>query len=177
MKRPTLAVLLTLAGAVAQKPVFRTGTHLVEVQVVVRDKAGKPVFDLDKRQFRVLEDGKPRDIAFFLAPAKQPPSAAKPLPAGVFTNRPEFLPGASQTITAILLDFLNTSQADQLFAKAEVAKYLCQKVSPSRSPSLDLASADAFLRRVAGAPVYVEPAIGLGNDVRIYGPDLLGGGL
>ena len=46
-------------------PTFRTNTNLVIVNVAIKDKSGKPIEDLKKDQFTLLEDGKPQQIAVF----------------------------------------------------------------------------------------------------------------
>ena len=46
-------------------PVFRTGTELVLVNVVVRDKNGEVVRGLTKDDFKVFEDNKPQTIESF----------------------------------------------------------------------------------------------------------------
>ncbi len=60
-----IAFLIMAGMAVAQQPTtFRTGTKLVEVDVVVRDKTG-PAAGLTKEDFSVLDNGKPQEIAVF----------------------------------------------------------------------------------------------------------------
>src|SRR5215472_13343632 len=44
---------------------FRVESELVLVNVVARDKQGKPITDLKQDDFTVLEDGKPQKIASF----------------------------------------------------------------------------------------------------------------
>lgn len=76
--RAMLFMLLTLgglAGAAAQvtKPpvksgeddVIRVDTELVEVPVVITDRAGRPLLNLKQSNFSVSEDGKPQQIADF----------------------------------------------------------------------------------------------------------------
>jgi hypothetical protein len=48
-----------------QSPTFRTNTNLVIVNVAVKDKSGKPIEDLKKEQFTLLEDGKPQQNSVF----------------------------------------------------------------------------------------------------------------
>jgi Ca-activated chloride channel family protein len=77
-KRAMLFLLLTfgaIADAAAQdkKPpvkggedeVIRVDTELVEVPVVITDRAGRPVLNLKQSDFAVFEDGKPQQIADF----------------------------------------------------------------------------------------------------------------
>ncbi|MGB9455185.1 MAG: VWA domain-containing protein [Bryobacteraceae bacterium] len=75
-KRCGAAMLLALAaGAVrgtesqdspqASVPSFQTGTKLVLVPVVVRDREGRTVTDLGRDSFQVFDRGKPQSIAAF----------------------------------------------------------------------------------------------------------------
>ena len=76
MMRPFRAMLaiLVLGAAVGaappsqnpsqtQQPVFRSGVDLVTVDVLVLDKAGRPIPELTAEDFSVTVDGKPRRIA------------------------------------------------------------------------------------------------------------------
>src|SRR5260370_3485247 len=47
------------------KSTFKVESQLVLVSVVARDKWGKPVTDLKREDFTVLEDGKPQKISSF----------------------------------------------------------------------------------------------------------------
>ena len=53
------------AQTTAQRPVFRSGTELVLVNVVVRDKSGALVRGLTQDDFSISEDGKPQSITSF----------------------------------------------------------------------------------------------------------------
>src|SRR3954469_21928500 len=48
-----------------QKPVFRTGTDLVRVDVIVLDKKGVPVPNLTAADFDLQEDGATQEIRSF----------------------------------------------------------------------------------------------------------------
>ncbi|MBP1636701.1 MAG: VWFA-related Acidobacterial domain protein, partial [Acidobacteria bacterium] len=62
-------------------PVFRAATTLVEVDAIVRDKAGRFVDDLVAADFEVLEDGKPQAIeGFYLVRGSAVVPAAAPSP-------------------------------------------------------------------------------------------------
>src|SRR5678815_2925225 len=70
-----------------QTPVFRSGAHLVQVNVVVHDSHGKPVDDLKKDDFSITEQGKPQQISFFsIASADKSAGAPTPLPPHIFSN-------------------------------------------------------------------------------------------
>jgi len=64
------AVSLTIVGNAQKVPaerddVIKVDTQLIEVPVVITDKAGKPVLNLKQNNFVVYEDGKPQDILDF----------------------------------------------------------------------------------------------------------------
>jgi len=82
--RAALAALVTVGLVVsiaAQQPTFRSRADLVEVDVVVVDKAGQPIRDLTQDAFAVRDRGKPQTISTFeelgrertAAPADAPP--------------------------------------------------------------------------------------------------------
>src|SRR5271170_7379392 len=101
-----VAVSMLAQNNASDSPVIRVTTRMVEVNVIVRDHNG-PVSDLRKEDFTVFDKGKAQKIAFFSAnssthaPAStSAPAAAQvgsataaspavPLPANVFTNRPD----------------------------------------------------------------------------------------
>ena len=119
------------AGARAQEPAlptFRTGTTLVEFTFVALDGNGKPITDLTQDDI-VLTDGKQkRDVAFFRfegGPA-QPTESALPSapPPGFISNRIEFPIASPRSVTAVILDQLNTPPPFQADARTEVQRYL-----------------------------------------------------
>ncbi|HXY40532.1 MAG TPA: VWA domain-containing protein, partial [Vicinamibacteria bacterium] len=68
----------------AQQPSFPAQAEGVTVDVVVTDRAGTPVLDLRREDFKVSEDGVPQEIVAFDAvhrPAPAPPAAGTPPPA------------------------------------------------------------------------------------------------
>ena len=92
-----LAMISLMAGAVlsgsgqaqapaaqqppASQPTFRSGVIIVPVDVRVLDRNGRPVTDLKKEDFTVLEDGAPQEIRHFSARGLVPmpvPAETKP---------------------------------------------------------------------------------------------------
>ena len=125
--------LIGLAGLMAaQEPSsFRVNTRLVEVDVVVRSK-DVAVTGLTKDDFRILDNGKPQNIATFSvrssanakgAAIRQVANAA-PLPLGMISNRVDRSGEEPVAATVILLDRLNTEVADQSYFTKEMLKYL-----------------------------------------------------
>lgn len=107
---------------------IRVKKQIVLVDVVVTDKRGEPVRGLTKEDFVLKENGNLQRIANFSftdAAAKASESQPKPPPLApnVHTNRREYarLP---ETLTILLLDFLNTEVSDQSFVRREMIKFL-----------------------------------------------------
>lgn len=61
-----------------QKPVFRTSTTIVEVDVVVQDKDGKFVFGLEAGDLQILEDGRPQLTEQFYVVTHDPTAGRLP---------------------------------------------------------------------------------------------------
>lgn len=127
---PLAAILFLPSAGIAQQttpPTLSVTTHLVYVDVLVRDKAGRVVTGLQQRDFKVSEDGKPQTIEFFVAhspvnPDAQPPSSPAAEQKDVFSN---LHPGdASRPITIVLFDLTNTPTDDQLSGRQQMLKFL-----------------------------------------------------
>ncbi len=109
-------------------PRFRSAARLIQVSVVVHDGRNRPIRDLGKSDFTLLEDGQQLPIAFFQAPqAAESRGAEGASPQGVaaaptFTNRIES-PGAGGVV-AIVFDQLNSSTSQQIRAREHLLRYL-----------------------------------------------------
>src|SRR5207237_5608457 len=86
----------------------KAGVTAVLVDVVVRDKRGQPIRDLQQSDFQVLEDGNPQTIGSFtrmfdgavmVTPRPDAPSA--PLPAAAVGSP---LPVAGLAVAALVFD-------------------------------------------------------------------------
>jgi VWFA-related protein len=123
---------LLLVPLAAQEPslVLRLTTRLVQVNVVVQDRGGRPVGDLKKEDFVLNDNGKTQEIRMFSVESKdQVYGPAAPLPLNVFSNRLEQRSGAPANVTAILLDGLNTKWGDQAVARRQIIAYL-ERIQP-----------------------------------------------
>lgn len=143
------ALLLGAGVAIAQEngePVFRAGTRLVEVNVVVRHKrlrppgfnaklrywldtgppfgpAGDIITDLKQKDFTVLDNGVPQSISVFHAgPASDRPHMA--IPPGAVSNRFDASGHPLENPTVILLDLLNTHFEYTEYARQGVRELL-----------------------------------------------------
>jgi VWFA-related protein len=110
--------------------VFHSGTRLVEIEVVVRDKKG-PVKGLTREDFTLLDAGKRQKIAVFNAStatgdahAASTTAMAGSLPAGVISNRTDRTGTPVSGVTVLLMDQLNTSINNQGYSRNQLLKYL-----------------------------------------------------
>jgi VWFA-related protein len=140
MRAPLLLVLFAVIAfeqspPAQAPPVFRSGTHLVQVNVVVHDKRGEPIADLKKEDFTLFERGKTQEIGFFSVDTAGPsPKAATapadaprtPLPSHTFTNVASAHADVPTSVTAILIDLLNAPPGDQMRARDGLIKFLKQ---------------------------------------------------
>lgn len=102
----------------------------MSVDVVVTKANGDPVTGLGKGDFQVFQDGALQAIDLFeehSAPAGPSTVYAQPLPPGIFTNHPD----APQTdaVSVLLLDSLNTPEADQQFVHQQILDFI-RAISP-----------------------------------------------
>jgi VWFA-related protein len=111
MSRHTLLLCATVVAAAQQvEPVYRTGTQLVQVDVVVASDKG-PVKGLTKDDFTLQDKGKPQTIAVFAMNERgADPAKASQLPANVASNRISSSGESAQTATVILFDRLNIAE-------------------------------------------------------------------
>jgi VWFA-related protein len=146
-------VFLWLIGALCAqtpappRPVFRSGTDLVLVNVVVRDKSGAVVRGLTQSDFTVTEDDKPQTVTSFdfeeldrvdmTLPAGEPAVVLprKPAAAAAAAAAPQ-VPAAKVDMHGrrlIVLFFdLSSMQPEELQRAVKAAhEYIDQKLSPS----------------------------------------------
>jgi VWFA-related protein len=115
---------------------FRSQTTIVQVPIVVVDKAGNHIHGLTEADFKVLENGKPQKIATFeeIIPASGTRSSAVST-SGTFTNVSP-AENKPRALTVILLDEVNTPFLDQSYARKQLVKYLATHLQPSQSVGL-----------------------------------------
>jgi VWFA-related protein len=114
------------APAQDQEDVIRVRSNEVRLDVVVKDKKGRPIRDLKASDFEVLEDGVPQKVeSFTFITRETAPAAAEAKANKSDTNvstRPASTPGkrSSPTVTALVFDRLSP-EARSLARKAGLA--------------------------------------------------------
>ena len=104
-------------------PTFKSKVNVVLVDVTVL-KGKEPVTDLHREDFQVLENGQPQTILSFEEHKGAPLTMLKrpPMPPDEFTNIPTV--DTADSVNVILLDALNTQNADQVFVRSQMIRYL-----------------------------------------------------
>ncbi len=129
-----IPVVLSVACLLAQEPlVLKSTTRLVMLSVIARDGKNQPAMDLKKDDFRIKVNGKLQPITVFSmestgqvsVPSFGPSvSDSGALPPNVYSNRLAVQGGTPSGVTIILVDTRNTKVTDQIYAKAQVVRYL-----------------------------------------------------
>jgi len=134
-------------GPSPQRPVFRTGTELVLVNVVVRDRNGAVVRGLTQDDFAITEDDKPQTITSFdfeeldreappTSESQQPvlekrPASARAAVAPVEARAPVKIDMHGRRLIILFFD-LSSMQPEEIERAVKAAhEYVDQKLSPA----------------------------------------------
>jgi VWFA-related protein len=111
------------SNAPASEPVLKTTTRAVVVDILVSSGTAS-VNGLQRRDFTVLEDGKRQTVDFFEehTAASAPAVNLFQLPPHVYSNQPAI--ASNEPVNVLLLDSLNTEEADQANAHKQIAGFL-----------------------------------------------------
>jgi VWFA-related protein len=103
--------------------VLRANTRLVVTDVVATDGNGKPVTDLKSEDFKVLENGRPQQVAHFSfhQPIAQAASRTLTLPPDIVTNMPAY---TASSMNVILFDSANGDASEHAYARDQLLKFL-----------------------------------------------------
>jgi VWFA-related protein len=148
-----VVVLGAISSSAGQSPnrEFQAGVALVTVDVVVTDRHGHTVPGLDRAQFRLTEDGRPREILQFQAVQVPPPTGSLPTaPASrprVSSNAREVQPART---FAIVFDDLHLSPAQAEPARKVVAEFLREALSSNDRVALITTGGDVWWTTVVG---------------------------
>jgi VWFA-related protein len=110
-----------------EKPSVQIGTTLVQVDAIVTDKSGRPVTDLTRDDFQVLQDDQQQDITTFVYvpthPAPPPPAAEGPTPPV------RVAPERVRRTIAIVIDDLKSSESARVTREA-VRRFVDERMEP-----------------------------------------------
>jgi len=128
---------MALSGeAMAQAPVIRSNSRVVQIDVTVKDARGHAIDGLKAVEFHVTDNGKPRVIRIFGDAVAGPqaiaaPRPSAPLPEGLFSN--ELTAAVRPTrATVILIDGVNAPFEGQSVVRQRAIAMLEQ--SPAGDP-------------------------------------------
>jgi VWFA-related protein len=108
-------------------PIYQADAQAVVVDVVVTGGSDQTVPNLSKQQFEVKEDGKTQTIDFFEehTAASTPLAPLPALPPNTYSNQPAA--AETDSVNVLLLDSLNTPEADQARIHKQILDFLAHK--------------------------------------------------
>lgn len=111
--------------------------NVVNIEVYVTDKQGRPVTGLGRADFELLEDGKKVEVTNFEAltaasrPAPAaPPTAAAPTPTAPGAPTAPMAPAGDPLYTVIYVDNFNIQPAHRARALQQINEFLDRELSP-----------------------------------------------
>lgn len=128
------ALIFILAQGAASQPTFKSGVNVIEVDVVVTTKAGRPIRGLRQEDFEVFEDGKPVDVVTFVAVdlPQAPVDSSIPAPdlsgSSVASNHQ---PDDGRVMLIVLDDYHVRFDAGYMVRTKAIARTLVERLGPS----------------------------------------------
>ena len=123
------------ADSAAQPPIFRGGINYVRVDVIISDKAGNPVADLQASDFDVSEDGKPQKIDTFKLVKLDGGTAdsIKEPPKEIRNDFDEESEAARDDVRlfAIFLDDYHVRRGTSMAVRSQLARFIDTQIGPS----------------------------------------------
>jgi VWFA-related protein len=121
-----LWLLLSTALLAAAQPAFRAQTQLVQVSVIAQDQQGKPVADLRREEFQILDNNSPQEIRLFLSETERSNAASpEPKAPGTFTN--QIAPRSGYSVIAfdtLVTEVADTGGSGAVWAKGKALQML-----------------------------------------------------
>ena len=167
-----LLALLVFAAPRAQEPAssprpqLRSGTTGVILDVVVRDKRGHPVRDVQRSELTVVEDGVAREIrSFRLVDRATPPGPETPPPP------PDDVADTLRYPTLVTLVFDHLSPNARALARKAAAQFVARELPANQWVAVyaleqRLRIAQPFTRDPAALKDAIERATAAGSDTR-----------
>jgi VWFA-related protein len=139
----TSALLLCFLAQAAAQPTFRTGINLVDVDVVVSDKDGRPVRGLTRDDFEVLEDGKRVTVEAFTAvdlPAAPPGQALAAADRSGVSIASNDQAEEGRLLLIVMDDYHVSFDAGRAAASRAIARRLVERMGPSDQAAVIVSS-------------------------------------
>lgn len=122
-------------GDPAQPPTFRAGINFVRVDVIITDRNGNQLGDLQAADFDVTEDGKPQRIETFRFVKLDggASDAVKEPPREIRTDYDEEAEASREDVRlfAIFLDDYHVRRGSSMAARGQLAKFVETQLGPS----------------------------------------------
>ena len=115
----------------SQNPSFRAGADAVVLDVVIRDKRGRPVRDVQLAELTVLEDGVAREIRSFRL-VERTATPLSPVPPEARPTTPGDLPDALRYPTLVTLVFDHLTQNSRSLARRAALQFIAREVPPNQ---------------------------------------------
>ncbi|MDX6531136.1 MAG: hypothetical protein QOH41_3426 [Blastocatellia bacterium] len=117
--------------------VIKVTSNLVSLDVIVKDKKGRPITDLKPEDFTVSENGVPQKIEFFDSTLNSGSETIQPANAAVSLQPGPRAPnGLPRNIIALVLDGQSTELANLKYVREGIVKYIRERISDSDSVAL-----------------------------------------
>ncbi len=118
--------------------IVKVTSNLVSLDVIVKDKKGRPITDLKAEDFTVTENGVPQKIEFFDSTLTTATEVTQSTNAGGSTEtKPPPTPnGFPRNIIALVLDGQSTELANLKHVREGILKYIRERVSENDSVAL-----------------------------------------
>jgi VWFA-related protein len=115
-------------GDAQKRPIIRSTTRVMTVNVVVTDRQARPVQGLTKDDFQILDNGQQEKIAFFSTKADKNigSHSVRPLPPGEYSNDPHRSGMADGGATILLFDTVNSAYPSQAYGMEAIRVFLNQ---------------------------------------------------
>ena len=117
--------------------VIKVTSNLVSLDVIVKDKRGKPVTDLKAEDFTVSENGVPQKIAFFDSTLTSLGVTAQSTdPVASTVEKPQSPAGFPRNIIALVLDGQSTELGNLKHVREGMLKYIRERITDNDSVAL-----------------------------------------
>ncbi len=119
------------------EPTIRIETELVQIEVIVTDKAGKPIRDLRREDFELKEDGKLQDVTYFSIGTATSP--ARWVTTGIKANSTTPTPAVTPVPPAsevragryivLAIDDLHLAFSSLVYARQALTKFVDEQIT------------------------------------------------